>query len=622
MSCRLRVAFASICLVFICGTAAAQSPGDIINLFGGLVRSGVAVATQTAWQKIPFEETACIDQKLRQRGSSINLVVQQGIGPSDARVFDLRMACQNQSSLQPLRSGPSFDCAKASFADERAICSSPELSQLDRLVATSYIYVQDHLGEQAARSTRDRSLQIRHACSSDFACIKQAQISAINDYQKLGAPNVGGPSAPSPHPEYVVDGLSLGNRVVFDSASYREYQCRPSDQFSGFFFCQKRRPMQDPRGNYISSNTILHSEDGTAVYINRYLEPAFFDGDEARTDVEGRSKKFGRPARVIPMPAKSDVPNGMIVSWGDVVLEPLDATTMRSLADGDSVRAGFMIDHIGNLRHSASLGLPIYRLRGGAGYVWAASWNDSGIGTLQFLTIDASRFVPASTGGMIYTPPQSPTPTASTAIPMSDQAPPLVNPPSSAANAAPPDTPRATDAPSFTQQARQRIKENLDRIMSQRSSLPNEALKARLDLIASKLATANEQMDADALKNLLRECDAADSIFREATEFRQVSDVANRAVAIVKSRLETINFDAPLVHDIKAAVSSVDTAQAEGDLNSLKLALSALNESYDADKLNHLTEAKAQGFDTTESYDDFKDRQSKLGRSGIRLNGK
>src|SRR5579863_8395965 len=178
-----RVAFASICLVLIGSAAVAQSPNDVIDLFGGLVRSGVAAAAQSAWQKIPREEIACIDQNLRQRGSSINLVVQQGIGPSDARIFDVRSACRGQSPQQLSRSGPSFDCSKASFPDERAICASPELSQLDTRVAAGYLYVRGHAGEQVARATRDRSLQMRHACGSDFACIRQAQMAAIQDYQ-------------------------------------------------------------------------------------------------------------------------------------------------------------------------------------------------------------------------------------------------------------------------------------------------------------------------------------------------------------------------------------------------------------------------------------------------------
>lgn len=199
---------------------------------------------------------------------------------------------------------------------------------------------------------------------------------------------------PSPHPEYVVDGLSLGSRVLFSSRTYRDYQCRLSEQFDGFTFCQKRREMSEARGNFTSSNTILHSTDGTAVYINRLLEPAFFNGNEAQADLDARTKRFGsQPSRIIPMPSNSVVPNGMIVSWGKVVLEPLTQGVLRDIAGGRGARVGFMIDHIGNLRRSAMLGLPIYRLRGGAGYVWAASWNQNGVGTLQFLTTDPSTFI-------------------------------------------------------------------------------------------------------------------------------------------------------------------------------------------------------------------------------------
>jgi hypothetical protein len=71
-------------------------------------------------------------------------------------------------------------------------------------------------------------------------------------------------------------------------------------------------------------------------------------------------------------------------------LEALDPNNVSQLAIGRDVRAGFMIDHIGNFQRSAQQGLPIYRLTGGAGYVWAASWDQRGTGTLRFLTIDAS----------------------------------------------------------------------------------------------------------------------------------------------------------------------------------------------------------------------------------------
>lgn len=193
------------------------------------------------------------------------------------------------------------------------------------------------------------------------------------------------------YPQYVVDGLYLGGRVQFGSPSYLEYGCRPSEQFAGFTFCQKQRLERERRGNFASSYSLLHAADGTAVYVNRALEPAFFSGDEAKADIERLSKRLGNP-NVIAMPRQSDVPFGMIASWGGVVLEPLDGASLKSLADGRELRVGFMIDHIGNLRKSARLGMPVYRLRGGPGFVWAASWNAYGVGSLQFLAINASAF--------------------------------------------------------------------------------------------------------------------------------------------------------------------------------------------------------------------------------------
>jgi hypothetical protein len=189
---------------------------------------------------------------------------------------------------------------------------------------------------------------------------------------------------------YAVDGLALGGRVQPDSPAYREYQCAPSEQFSGYTWCRKRTDEQTSRGRFSSSRSILHSGGGVALYVNRFLEPAWFSGNEANDDISSLSKKFGAPTRVIPMPRRSSVPYGMIATWGNVVLEPLDPTDVSQLAMGQDVRAGLMIDHIGNYQRSAQQGLPIYRLTGGAGYVWAASWDQKGVGTLRFLTIDAS----------------------------------------------------------------------------------------------------------------------------------------------------------------------------------------------------------------------------------------
>ena len=53
-----------------------------------------------------------------------------------------------------------------------------------------------------------------------------------------------------------------------------------------------------------------------------------------------------------------------------------------------------MIDFIGNFSRSAQEGLPVYRLSGGAGFVWVASYDQKGRGILRFAAIDASVMSP------------------------------------------------------------------------------------------------------------------------------------------------------------------------------------------------------------------------------------
>ena len=191
---------------------------------------------------------------------------------------------------------------------------------------------------------------------------------------------------------YMVDGFRLGENVQKNILAYRQYQCSPTEQFSGFTWCQKKidEPDTDPRGRFSSSYSILHSKTGVALYISRLLVPAWFTGNEANDDVKARSKIYGAPTRIIPMPKQSSTPNGMIVTWGKVALESLDSSDVSRIVMGRDVGASLMVDHLGNFQRSAQQGLPIYRLTGGAGYVWAASWDQSGVGRLWFQTVDPS----------------------------------------------------------------------------------------------------------------------------------------------------------------------------------------------------------------------------------------
>jgi hypothetical protein len=196
-------------------------------------------------------------------------------------------------------------------------------------------------------------------------------------------------------PVYAVSGLALGARVQFDSSAYREYKCGPSDQFDGFTWCQKTRKDRERRGTFNATYSILHSRDGTAVYVNRYQEPAFFGATEAEDDIQRYSRKLGDSPRITRMPPRAGLSNGILASWGQVELEPLDDDNIKALAEGRRpTTKGYFIDFIGNFARSANEGLPIYRLSGGAGFVWVASYDQKGRGILRFMAVDASAISP------------------------------------------------------------------------------------------------------------------------------------------------------------------------------------------------------------------------------------
>jgi hypothetical protein len=87
------------------------------------------------------------------------------------------------------------------------------------------------------------------------------------------------------------------------------------------------------------------------------------------------------------MPPRPEVPHGILAAWGKVVLEPLDIESLKTLAEGKRpTTKGYLIDFIGNFARSAKEGLPVYRLGGGAGFVWVARAFPVGIESEGFPT--------------------------------------------------------------------------------------------------------------------------------------------------------------------------------------------------------------------------------------------
>jgi hypothetical protein len=193
---------------------------------------------------------------------------------------------------------------------------------------------------------------------------------------------------------YAIDGLALGAHIPSDSPGYREYKCGPSDQFDGFTWCQKTRQERERGGSSNATYSVLHSRDGSVVYVNRYQAPAFFGSNEADRAIQSYSRKFGEsPRTTIRMPHQSGL-DGILASWGKTVLEPLDIENRKAFAEGRRLTKGYYIDFIGNFDRSAKEGFPLYRIGGGSGFIWVASFDQRGRGTLRIVAVDASAFYP------------------------------------------------------------------------------------------------------------------------------------------------------------------------------------------------------------------------------------
>ena len=194
--------------------------------------------------------------------------------------------------------------------------------------------------------------------------------------------------------EYAVDGLAVATQLNFSRASYREYKCNPSDQFEGFIWCQKTRAEKARRGSRTTTYSLLHAKDGNVSYINRSQESASFDPSESELTIERYSRELGESARILKAPHRSGLPHGVIAVWGKITLEPLDQDSIKLLADGKNPRKGFLIDYLRDFTRSAKEGLPIYRIVGGPGLIWAASSDQKGRGTLRLAAVDVSGFAP------------------------------------------------------------------------------------------------------------------------------------------------------------------------------------------------------------------------------------
>src|SRR5262245_35831446 len=191
----------------------------------------------------------------------------------------------------------------------------------------------------------------------------------------LGAPHYVGAEEQSP---YRVNGVYLHSKVAPQG-----FKCGPSKFFSGFVWCRAK----SNSGRVSITDSILHSMKGEAEYLSRSVEPAYFRPGEVQQEINRLSDTFGSQPTITNMPSNSHGLNGMIAAWGGLVLEPVSGVALAELGNGRNLTRSFLVDFVGSPKKSVRLGLPVYRISGTDGFIWVASVDRRGQGSLSFRTL-------------------------------------------------------------------------------------------------------------------------------------------------------------------------------------------------------------------------------------------
>jgi uncharacterized protein YecT (DUF1311 family) len=133
MTRRLAICAFVVVAAITAKNASAQNAGDMINIFGALVRGAIVEHARVEWSRLSPNEISCVDEALQQQGSSVGAMVQNGVLPTDPGVSNIRSGCRrsttsispdvaNAVDIETLSSKPTFDCTNARTLTAQVMC--------------------------------------------------------------------------------------------------------------------------------------------------------------------------------------------------------------------------------------------------------------------------------------------------------------------------------------------------------------------------------------------------------------------------------------------------------------------------------------------------------------------
>src|SRR5262245_38679805 len=189
---------------------------------------------------------------------------------------------------------------------------------------------------------------------------------------------------------YVVEGMTLGERIPLNTPNYRSYKCERSERFKDYTWCERTQPRRTGGGSL--ATTIMHAEDGTAVYLMAKHAPIAVDRASVQRAIDDLSRTMNeRPTKVEWVPARPGLPPSVIAAWGRVELRKLRPDEVETISDDDNLHLGVVVDSSGDLPRAAKAGLAIYRVGGAAGLVYTASFDAGNRGHRRYVAVDVSQ---------------------------------------------------------------------------------------------------------------------------------------------------------------------------------------------------------------------------------------
>jgi tetratricopeptide (TPR) repeat protein len=193
---------------------------------------------------------------------------------------------------------------------------------------------------------------------------------------------------------YSVEGFVLGERVSSTNSNYRAYTCKQSDDLDEAIRCERTEVKSGRAGNITVSSTLIHNRDGMAMYIMANAFPVSLTKAIVQNEIATLSTEINeKPAKVEWLPKDALAPTAVVVTWGQVELEEIDDQAVFDISQGKGVDLGPLIDCLGNLKRSAQDHLPIYRIRGGAGYVYSASFGTAARGNRHYVAANGAQLL-------------------------------------------------------------------------------------------------------------------------------------------------------------------------------------------------------------------------------------